>query len=192
MTRKASSQSREAKRRADLHTWSAIAILHREDAVMTREQSVLYVRKRPVHARTRASCSVLKTFWPVTKLTIPGHPIGRPPCQRPAPLPGCSAGKHRRSPRSTIRHTAASANATEDWLLRSAQKHVRGGGAQNLSFIAQCRSCGADGIKGFRCRRADRAAGPEGWQCQLIYKNRIKDLRIHLFIPLCKGKVEQN
>lgn len=36
------------------------------------------------------------------KLTIPGQPVGCSPCQRPTPLPGRSAGKHRCSQRANV------------------------------------------------------------------------------------------
>lgn len=44
-------------------------------------------------------CVLLQCILVLKKLTIAGQPIGCSPCQRPTPLPGCSAGKHRCSRR---------------------------------------------------------------------------------------------
>lgn len=78
-------------------THGAIAILHCEDAVMTREQSVLYMRSRPSDAQTRVSCSVLKTVWPADETHHPGashrppsvpkaHTFARLLCRKTSPL----------------------------------------------------------------------------------------------------------
>lgn len=71
------------------------------------------------------------------KLTIPGQPIGCPPCQRPTLLPGRSARKHRCSPGLAVRNDAALVNpgTPEHQLLWLSQRNVRGGGAQTCALL---------------------------------------------------------
>lgn len=99
-------------------------------------------------------CSVLRPFVWLTKLTIPGQPVGCSPRQRPAPLPGCSAGKHRCSPGATMWNTAASANAGRlTAALVESEKRARRR-STDLPSIAQFRLCGAVCMKGGSCRSA--------------------------------------
>lgn len=86
-------------------------------------------------------------FGWLTKLTIPGQPVGCPPCQRPTPLPGCSAGKHRCSPRARMRNAAASAHATRLAVPDEPQKRARRR-STDMPSIAQYRLRGAVCMKG--------------------------------------------
>lgn len=84
------------------------------------------------------------------QLTIPLQPVGCSPCQRPTPLPGRSAGKHRCSP---MGNAAASECWMDEWLVWSGQSNVRGGGGQTCPLLRNI-GCALRGMKGDECHRA--------------------------------------
>lgn len=104
--------------RADLHTWSAIAILHCGDAVMqtdtdartectlpeiTTKRRQTATRKRPIQAQRLVLCSVLKAFWLADDTHHPGaacrllsvpkaHTFARLLCRKTSPFSGVYDG----------------------------------------------------------------------------------------------------
>lgn len=103
----------QPKSQVDLHIpWAAIALRQFGDAAMQRnphEDNVYYstdYSQEATHDKQRTSRSAPGSLM---TLTIPGQPVGGSPSQRPTPLPGRSAGKHRCSPRGYGGNASANA-----------------------------------------------------------------------------------